>query len=141
MIEDQRFRLSDFAVLSPSNALNKVVHQAFQRVQIPSVIHTEDEFDILEEQVKVLTIHSAKGLEFPVVFLQGLHQGILPRNWRSGDVEEDQLNLEQERTLMYVGMTRAAEALYLVTSQQDQSAFLNEINQVTRLEPFTGGKT
>lgn len=141
LIEDQRFRLSDFAILSPTNALSKVMQQAFQRVQIPSVIHTEDEFDILEEQVKVLTIHSAKGLEFPVVFLQGLHQGVLPRDWRSGDVEEDQLNLEQERTLMYVGMTRAAEALYLVTSQQEQSTFLNEINQVTRVEPFTGGKT
>jgi len=140
LIEDQRFRLSDFAILSPSHELIQTMQQAFQRVQVPCVIHTDDEFDILEEQVKILTIHSAKGLEFPVVFLLGLHQGVIPRNLRSIDDEEAELDLERERTLMYVGMTRAAEALYLVTSQNNPSQFLGEISNVTRLEPFTGGK-
>lgn len=140
LIEDQRFRLSDFAILSPSHELIQAMQQALQRVQVPCVIHTDDEFDILEEQVKILTIHSAKGLEFPVVFLLGLHQGVLPRNLRSIDDEEAELDLERERTLMYVGMTRAAEALYLVTSKNNPSQFLGEISNVTRLEPFTGGK-
>jgi superfamily I DNA/RNA helicase len=140
LIEDQRFRLSDFAILSPSYDLIQTMQQSFRRVQVPCVIHTDDEFDILEEQVKILTIHSAKGLEFPVIFLLGLHQGVLPRNMRSIDDEEAELDLERERTLMYVGMTRAAEALYLVTSQNNASQFLGEISSVTRFEPFTGGK-
>lgn len=62
-----------------------------------------------EDVVTVMTLHSAKGLEFPVVFITGFEEGIFPHS-RSLHSEEE---LEEERRLCYVGMTRAKERLYL----------------------------
>jgi DNA helicase-2/ATP-dependent DNA helicase PcrA len=63
--------------------------------------------------VQMMTLHSSKGLEFPVVFLPGLEEGLFPsvRPWEKGANAE--LELEEERRLCYVGMTRARELLYL----------------------------
>ena len=62
-----------------------------------------------QEAVSLMTLHSAKGLEFPVVFMVGLEQGLLP-HFRSID---DPLSLEEERRLCYVGITRAQEQLFI----------------------------
>ncbi len=62
-----------------------------------------------EDVVKVMTLHSAKGLEFPVVFITGFEEGIFPHSRSINNGEE----LEEERRLCYVGMTRAKERLYL----------------------------
>src|SRR5690606_23748685 len=56
-----------------------------------------------------LTLHAAKGLEFPVVFIVGLEDGILPLHWG----KQDDATLAEERRLFYVGMTRAMDRLYL----------------------------
>jgi DNA helicase-2/ATP-dependent DNA helicase PcrA len=92
-----------------------------------------DEWHEDKGHVTLMTLHSAKGLEFPVVFIAGLEDGLLPlagREERSSDVEE-------ERRLFYVGMTRAQEKLYLtfanrrrlfgVGSYQAPSPFLADI--------------
>src|SRR5690625_7717603 len=60
-----------------------------------------------------MTLHTAKGLEFPVVFLTGLEDGTFPHNRTLGDPEE----LEEERRLAYVGITRAREKLYITRAQ------------------------
>lgn len=62
-----------------------------------------------KDEVSLMTLHSSKGLEFPVVFLVGLEQGLFP-NYRSMD---DPASLEEERRLCYVGITRAKERLYM----------------------------
>ncbi len=62
-----------------------------------------------EECVQLMTLHSAKGLEFPLVFIGGMEEGLFPHSMSSDDPER----LEEERRLCYVGMTRAMEQLYL----------------------------
>lgn len=73
-----------------------------------------DELQEGQEQVSLMTLHSAKGLEFSVVFLVGLEQGLFPHS-RS---LSDPLTLEEERRLCYVGLTRAREQLFLTYTQQ-----------------------
>ena len=64
-----------------------------------------------DQQVTLMTLHAAKGLEFPVVFLAGLEEGILPhaRVFDSGNADD----VEEERRLCYVGVTRAREELFV----------------------------
>jgi len=114
------------------------------------------DIDNLEEEndaVVLMTIHSAKGLEFPVVFLVGMEEGIFP-GYRS---MTDETELEEERRLCYVGITRAKERLYMTCTQSRTlfgnttynkvSMFLreipedliNDVNQ-TRRKAVTGGR-
>jgi len=75
-----------------------------------------DFYDRRADAVSLMTLHAAKGLEFPVVFVCGLEDGLLPYR-RPGDQSCD---LEEERRLFYVGLTRAREVLYLTTAAARQ---------------------
>ncbi len=81
------------------------------------------------KKVTLMTLHSAKGLEFPVVFIVGMEEGILPhaRVFDSGPAE-----LEEERRLAYVGMTRAREELYLTYAQSRQQFGQRSYNPMSR---------
>lgn len=70
----------------------------------------ETQADQFTDSVQLMTLHSAKGLEFPVVFLAGLEEGLFPHSMALGESED---RLEEERRLCYVGMTRAKQKLYL----------------------------
>jgi len=98
-----------------------------------SLFQEQDELNFKNDAVNLMTLHSAKGLEFDLVFITGLEQGLLP-HWKSLKKEEE---LEEERRLCYVGMTRAKKDLYLLSTQKrllfgtitwnEPSQFLGEI--------------
>lgn len=129
LVSRRVFRLSDFAVLCPSNEFCRQCQQELKQGRLPAALGDDRDFNILGEQIKVLTIHSAKGLEFPAVFLLGLTEDELPSTYhlRSLEEEEKQLEIEKQRILCYVGMTRAAEELYLVTVEGRESRFVREL--------------
>ena len=75
-----------------------------------SLVSDVDNLDEKPDSLTLITLHQAKGLEYPVVFMVGMEDGLLPHS-RSVD---DPASLEEERRLCYVGMTRAKERLYLM---------------------------
>ena len=98
-----------------------------------SLVADTDDLDEDDSSVVLMTLHSAKGLEYPVVFLMGLEDGVFPHIRSLGEPAE----LEEERRLAYVGITRAEERLYLTnawsrtlfgaTQYNPPSRFLDEI--------------
>ncbi|HSS10937.1 MAG TPA: 3'-5' exonuclease, partial [Acidimicrobiales bacterium] len=101
-----------------------------------SLVADADELDDDDSKVVLMTLHTAKGLEYPVVFMIGMEDGVFPHLRSLGDPDE----LEEERRLAYVGMTRARERLYLShawcrslwgqTQYNPPSRFLKEIPEV-----------
>jgi DNA helicase-2/ATP-dependent DNA helicase PcrA len=104
-----------------------------------------DEKDPNADTVKLMTIHAAKGLEFPVVFVGGLEEGLFPNAMSINTREE----LEEERRLFYVAITRAKSRLYLTYAntrykfgslmQSDASRFIDEIPMEYIDKSYAGG--
>ncbi len=104
-----------------------------------------DQKDPNADTVKLMTIHAAKGLEFPVVFVGGLEEGLFPNAMSLNTREE----LEEERRLFYVAITRAKGRLYLTYAntryrfgqlvQSDASRFISEISEEFLDKSFAGG--
>ncbi len=74
-----------------------------------SLVSDVDKYDENADAVVLMTIHAAKGLEFPIVFLAGMEDGIFPSSQNMGEADE----MSEERRLMYVAVTRAKEKLYI----------------------------
>lgn len=110
--------------------LNNVLGEFLSQVALVSDI---DGMENVSNNVTLMTLHAAKGLEFPIVFLAGLEEGIFPHQRTFTSNSE----MEEERRLMYVGVTRAEETLYLTSAKRRQmwgeykyynpSRFLEEI--------------
>ena len=100
-----------------------------------SLLSDQDDLEESDDRVTLMTLHAAKGLEFPVVFLIGMEDNIFPLSRAIND--EDPNQLEEERRLAYVGITRAREELYLTSAYtrmmygskqyNAQSRFIGEI--------------
>ena len=110
-----------------------------------SLVSDIDNMDNIANNVTLMTLHAAKGLEFPVVFLAGMDEGVFPHQ-RTFNVTSE---MEEERRLMYVGVTRAEEKLYLTSAKRRQmwgefkyynpSRFIEEIpRQLMNMTSFEG---
>lgn len=113
-----------------------------------SIVADQSEHETLDNAVTLMTMHAAKGLEFKVVFLIGMEEGIMPHSMSLNEESE----LEEERRLCYVGITRAKERLYITnakrrmlfgnTSMNPPSRFIREIdsNLIEKEESKTENK-
>jgi DNA helicase II / ATP-dependent DNA helicase PcrA len=105
-VQELRNKAQSYDELAPENALAAFLED----VSLVQDVDQLDESSSAGDAVTLITLHAAKGLEFPFVFLVGLEEGVLPHQ-RSID---DPKQLEEERRLFYVGITRAMRGLYLV---------------------------
>ena len=142
-------RLENLAELVGSAQEAESIEQFLEQV---SLVADADEIDGDDSQVILMTIHAAKGLEFPVVFVIGMEDGVFPHLRSIGEPDE----MEEERRLAYVALTRAQERLYLThawsrtlyggTQYNPPSRFLDEIpdelmESIEQRRPSRGGRT
>jgi DNA helicase-2/ATP-dependent DNA helicase PcrA len=102
-IEELVNAASEYDASNPEGSLQGFLEEV-------SLIADIDKWDDAADTVTLMTLHAAKGLEFPVVFIAGLEEGLLPHS-QSKDSDDD---VEEERRLCYVGITRAQRDLFLV---------------------------
>jgi DNA helicase-2/ATP-dependent DNA helicase PcrA len=93
-----------------------------------SLVTDVDLYEDKGNRVSLMTLHCAKGLEFPMVFIVGLEEGLLP-HYRRGEEIED---MEEERRLFYVGMTRAKERLFLSRAEERSTFGVGRANLPSR---------
>ena len=125
-VVELRNHAAEFDEIAPPEGLARFLEEV-------ALVSDQDELEDVPDRVTLITLHAAKGLEFPVVFIVGMEEGLLPHR----RALEDERELEEERRLAYVGMTRAKDRLYLVHAhhrstygvgaQSDPSRFLAEL--------------
>ncbi|MGA4517176.1 transcriptional repressor LexA [Solibacillus silvestris] len=134
------YRLGDICIAAKEKRLIESIAQSLESEGIACAILHEDA-DFGQEKVKLVTMHSIKGLEFKVIFLIDLSEGVIPNN-KLFEMDEEETLISEERKLLYVGMTRANELLYM-SSVGRPSRFMKELNfenftmkRDCRLHPF-----
>ncbi|MBV9577528.1 MAG: UvrD-helicase domain-containing protein, partial [Chloroflexi bacterium] len=140
-VRELRSKAQNYDELASDNALAAFLED----VSLVQDVDQLDESGALGDAVTLITLHAAKGLEYPYVFLVGLEEGVLPHQ-RS---VEDPKQLEEERRLFYVGITRAMRGLYLVrafrrtmygnSSVSTPSSFLIDVPQELALVTHAPG--
>jgi DNA helicase-2/ATP-dependent DNA helicase PcrA len=138
-VKELRTVAADFADVPPEDGLNAFLEQV-------ALVSDVDNADDGGDGLTLITLHQAKGLEFPTVFMVGMEEGMLP-HMRSFD---DPASMEEERRLCYVGMTRAKEHLYLTRAFKRRvngttlpgipSRFLNDIPRDLIASPIDDSK-
>ena len=93
-----------------------------------SLVADVDKYDETADAVVLMTVHAAKGLEFPIVFLAGMEDGIFPSIQNIGEAEE----MSEERRLAYVAITRAKEQLYITHAKERMMYGKTTYNQLSR---------
>ncbi|GCD11648.1 3'-5' exonuclease [Clostridium tagluense] len=122
----KEYKYGDIAVIARTNGQIKEFSTYLETAKIPFKLMTnQDGYEFGDEKVKILTMHSIKGLEFKVVIMIGLNSRSIPLKINAMDDEGS--SETRERKLMYVGMTRATERLYL-TADGTPSKFISDIN-------------
>lgn len=122
-IEELKNRIEAYEEESPEPSLAGLIEEL-------SLVAAIDAFEEDADAVSLMTLHSAKGLEFPVVFMAGMEDGLFPSYMSITSDEED--DVEEERRLCYVGITRAQEKLYMTYARSRRIHGLQELSKVSR---------
>lgn len=118
--------LAEICLVAREKRLIESAAQGLEKEGIPCEILQSNDANFESDKVKLVTMHSIKGLEFKVIFLIDLNDGVIPNN-RLYDLDDEETMDSEERKLLYVGMTRANELLYMSTVKKP-SKFMKEIN-------------
>lgn len=130
----------EIAILSRITFGLKVIETEFEKIKMPYVALISDQYSndykqvIQEDKIVLSTIHKAKGLEWKVVFIIGLRDAFFPNHMNNG-----LKNIEEERRLFYVGVTRAKKYLHFITNVKEVplTRFIGEIKNHVRIETKT----
>ncbi len=114
------------AVLCPTRKQVQRIAEGLEGAGIAALAVDADDLDLSSAGVKVMTLKSAKGLEFPVVVIAGLGDESFPAVWTREDADQRQELVERERRTMYVAMTRAMRALMVVLPKERRGVSLFE---------------
>lgn len=124
MAQHLRMKLSSAAVLVPNKYIGLEIAEKIASAGVSAKFFAGRDLDLTADVVKVITMHSAKGLEFPIVALAGFAAGTTLQPGLSDGVEGYQELLANERKLLYVGMTRAMRGLMVVITESCQHEVL-----------------
>jgi DNA helicase-2/ATP-dependent DNA helicase PcrA len=111
----------DYREMKPGEGLSALLENI-------ALVTDTDSYNEKVNAVTLITLHAAKGLEFPVVFILGLEEGLLPHRKSLDDPDQ----MEEERRLCYVGITRAKQRLYMVRSFRRSSMGSTSVNLPSR---------
>ena len=120
------YRLGEICIVAKEKRLIESVAQGLEEEGISYDILQSNDANFESSKVKLVTMHSIKGLEFKVIFLIDLNDGVIPLN-KLYEMDDDDALVSEERKLLYVGMTRANELLYM-SSVKKPSKFIKELN-------------
>jgi superfamily I DNA/RNA helicase len=126
MAKHLRLKINASAVLVPTKKIGDEIEKALKDSGIQAKYYAGRDLDLNADVVKVITLHSAKGLEFPIIVICGLDPSNypIPASFPSEEIYQEQMN--QYRRLLYVGMTRAMRGLMVIEDQNTQNEiFLN----------------
>lgn len=125
--ESERYSKKDILVVARSRGQLEVAREYLTQNNIPATILDRDNDDFESDSVRLMTMHSVKGIESKLVILINLNEGIMPY-YSSMDETTREVEEVMEKKLLYVGMTRATEELYMLSSGEP-SKFLKEIDK------------
>ncbi len=126
--QDLRLPVNAAAVLVPSKSLGPSLADLLARRGLPARFTSSREVRLEERCVKVMTLHSAKGLEFPIVAIAHVEADRLPRETDAADAQDVQEHLDNQRRLFYVGCTRAMRYLFITHDRSLPSPFLEGLS-------------
>ena len=127
-IKELGLQLDSVAVLVRTNKLAKDVVNEFEALNLNAEQVKGDSIQLDSQKIKVMTIHSAKGLEFPVVVVVRVDRDQFPLMMNARDSDEREARLEEERRLLSVGMSRAMRRLAVIYDHNWPSIFIKELD-------------
>jgi DNA helicase-2/ATP-dependent DNA helicase PcrA len=120
-VTELRNHAAEFDEIAPPEGLARFLEEV-------ALVTDQDTLEDRPDRVTLITLHAAKGLEFAVVFMVGLEEGLLPHR----RALEDERELEEERRLAYVGMTRAKDRLYLLHAHHRSTWGVGSVSEPSR---------